>query len=312
MTAPSGGLESGVLVRDLIPQNIYDYSEKEEFNNVNKANDSVKVGPRIEIINISKSFSVHGGSRVQAIQDINLKIAPGEFVSLVGPSGCGKSTLLNIIAGLDKPDSGEVRSYQISGETGAKPQKGNRLLIFQEAALFPWLTVFQNVAYGLKLRKLSKGDYENKVNNYLTLVKLEQFKDSFIHQLSGGMKQRVALARALVMEPEILLMDEPFAALDIKTRKDMYYLLLDLWQKTGKTILFITHNVDEALLLSNRVVVMNSHPGRIKNEYQLDISYPRHLENANLKRIKQEISKEFGDNPEMGIDQGGSVSVKVF
>lgn len=308
MVTPSGGIDTGIMVGDLIPQHIYDFPGKEDLN-VRENNLQIS-GPRLEIKNISKSFMVHGGHKVQAIEDINLSIEPGEFVCIVGPSGCGKSTLLNIIAGLDKADNGEVISYHQN--SGSCEQKGNRLLIFQEAALFPWLTVAQNVAYGLKLRKLNTQDCDKLVDDYLELVQLERFKNSFIHQLSGGMKQRVALARALVLNPEILLMDEPFAALDIKTRKDMYRLLLDLWHKTGKTILFITHNVDETLLLSNRIVVMNSHPGKIKKEYRLNLGYPRNLDNPELRDIKLEITREFVDSSGSVGDQGGSGHAKIY
>lgn len=256
----------------------------------------------IKIQNICKSFEVRGRETVQAIKDINLWIEPGEFVCLVGPSGCGKSTLLNIIAGLEQPDSGTVESCPVNGSSCVS--RGNRLLIFQESALFPWLTVFDNVAYGLKLRHTPKEKCEQLVNSYLDLVGLFHFKEACIHQLSGGMKQRVALARALVLDPEILLMDEPFAALDVKTRKDMYQLLLKIWKETGKTILFITHNVDEALILSSRVVVMSSHPGLIKKEYPLEMGYPRILESAPLQKIRYEILEAFIDNPTSDV-QGG-------
>ncbi|HOP75728.1 MAG TPA: ABC transporter ATP-binding protein [Bacillota bacterium] len=256
----------------------------------------------IKIQNISKSFEVRGKERIEAIKDINLWIEPGEFVCLVGPSGCGKSTLLNIIAGLEQPDSGTVESCPVNGD-GCAPQ-GNRLLIFQESALFPWLTVFDNVAYGLKLRHTPKEKCEQLVHSYLELVGLSHFKKAYIHQLSGGMKQRVALARALVLDPEILLMDEPFAALDIKTRKDMYQLLLKIWKETGKTILFITHNVDEALILSSRVVVMSSRPGLIKREYRLEMGYPRMVESAPMQKIRCEILQAFIDHPASEV-QGG-------
>jgi len=257
----------------------------------------------IKIQNVSKSFEVSGRERIQAIKDINLWIDPGEFVCLVGPSGCGKSTLLNIIAGLEQPDSGTVESCPAEGHGGVS--RGNRLLIFQESALFPWLTVFDNVAYGLKLRHTPKDKCVRLVDSYLELVGLSHFKKAYIHQLSGGMKQRVALARALVLDPEILLMDEPFAALDIKTRKDMYQLLLKVWKETGKTILFITHNVDEALLLSSRVVVMSSRPGLIKREYRLAMGYPRIMESASLQKIRSEILQAFADNPASEV-QGGT------
>lgn len=255
----------------------------------------------LQLENISKTYVVRGRDRVQAIKDITLSIEAGELVCLVGPSGCGKSTLLNIIAGLETPDDGSVKSFRKNGMSGEK--HGNRLLIFQEDALFPWLTVRQNVAYGLKIRKMPKKQTDRLVDDYLRLVGLSHFKEACIHQLSGGMKQRVALARALVLEPEILLMDEPFAALDIKTRGDMYQLLLNIWKETGKTILFITHNVDEALMLSSRIIMMTSHPGYIKKEYSLDLSYPRSLETDVLKKLRLEILQEFIDTRQLAVEE---------
>ncbi|MGE5581789.1 MAG: ABC transporter ATP-binding protein [Bacillota bacterium] len=293
MTAPYGGSELGLTLEEL-PQNII-ADNTLEF-------DKALYGPKLVIRKISKSFPVPGG-RVQALQDIDLTLSSGEFVCLVGPSGCGKSTLLNIIAGLEKPDAGEIYSYE--EKAGPARLQNQRLLIFQEPSLFPWLTVFDNVAYGLKLRKMPKKEYETLTDRYLSLVQLSRFKDACIHQLSGGMKQRVALARALVLEPEILLMDEPFAALDIQTRKDMYELLLDIWEKTGTTILFITHNVDEALLLSNRVLVMTPNPGQIKKEFRLYMGYPRSMENNTLQKLRAEIFQQFTDDRTIKDLQGG-------
>lgn len=261
-----------------------------------------KARPKLQIINVSKSFPVAGG-RIQAIQNINLTVNAGELVSLVGPSGCGKTTLLNIIAGLEKPDFGEIKSWTETGVAHTSP--GERLLIFQENSLFPWLTVYDNVAFGLKLRKIPSGSRRQIVEKYLNLVQLGKFQDACIHQLSGGMKQRAALARALVLEPEILLMDEPFAALDVQTRRDMYNLLLDIREKTGKTILFITHNVDEALILSNRILMMTPHPGRVKREIEMTMEYPRRLESHGLQHLRQEIFREFAcgeeKNPPGGV-----------
>lgn len=259
--------------------------------------------PILTVKKVSKSFPVAGG-RIQAIKDIDLVINPGELVSLVGPSGCGKSTLLNIIAGLEKPDSGEVK--------GNRPNDKNltglpeRLLIFQEASLFPWLTVYDNVAYGLKIRKYPKEKCRELVNKYLGLVQLSQFQDAWIHQLSGGMKQRVALARALALRPELLLMDEAFTALDVQTRQDMYHLLLRIREETGVTILFITHNVEEALLLSDRILVMRSRPGQIKREFQVNVGFPRTMEYFLLKQLRLEIIKEFMEAGDIGDIQGGS------
>lgn len=265
--------------------------------------------PILTVKKVSKSFPVAGG-RIQAIKDIDLVINPGELVSLVGPSGCGKSTLLNIIAGLEKPDSGEVK--------GNRPNDKNltglpeRLLIFQEASLFPWLTVYDNVAYGLKIRKYPKEKCRELVNKYLGLVQLSQFQDACIHQLSGGMKQRVALARALALRPELLLMDEAFTALDVQTRQDMYRLLLRIREETGVTILFITHNVEEALLLSDRILVMRSRPGQIKREFQVNVGFPRTMEYFLLKQLRLEIIKEFMEAGDVGDIQGGSTYEQAY
>ncbi len=286
MTAPYGSTEWELPLSDL-PKNIL-HQEVREFD---REISERRFGPKLVIKKISKSFTVPGG-RIEALKEIDLTINSGEFVCLVGPSGCGKSTLLNIIAGLEKPDSGGILSYEESQNNDPINQ---RLLIFQEPSLFPWLTVLDNVAYGLKLRKIPKDRYAGLAEEYLSLVQLGRFKDACIHQLSGGMKQRVALARALVLEPEILLMDEPFAALDIQTRKDMYDLLLRIWEKTGTTILFITHNVDEALILSNRILVMTPHPGRIRNEFRLYMGHPRSLEQTAIREIRSEILRQFTD-----------------
>lgn len=259
----------------------------------------------LNINNISKSYLVRG-KRMEALRNFSLKIEPGELVSLVGPSGCGKSTLLKIIAGLEQPDSGWVESKRERETRGGS----DRLMIFQEAALFPWLTVFDNVAYGLKLRKVPKEKYQTLVEDYLALVGLEDFKEACIHQLSGGMKQRVALARAMVLDPEILLMDEAFAALDVKTKGDMYQLLLKVWQETGKTILFITHNVDEALILSGRVLVMATHPGYIKQEYRLEVEHPRNLADLALQKIRSEILLQF-ENKSLAEVGGGVLNGKM-
>lgn len=265
--------------------------------------------PALAVKKVSKSFPVAGG-RIQAIKDIDLVVNQGELVSLVGPSGCGKSTLLNIIADLEKPDSGEVEgSYKGENKGSILPE---RLLIFQEASLFPWLTVYDNVAYGLKIRKFPKDKCQKRVEKYLALVQLSQFKEACIHQLSGGMKQRVSLARALVLEPELLLMDEPFTALDVQTRQDMYRLLLKIREETGITILFITHNVEEALLLSNRVLVMRSRPGQIKREFLINAGYPRTMEQNGLKQLRLEIVKEFVESGEVGDIQGGSPHEQVY
>ena len=201
--------------------------------------------PKVSLHGLSLSYKTNDGSRLLALDNINLKVKAGEFLCIVGPSGCGKSTLLHLIAGLHQATSGNVLvDDKIVHSTGT-----DRILIFQELGLFPWLTVGQNVEFGMKMKAVSKVEREEKTQYYLRLVHLSQFKDSYIHQLSGGMRQRVALARALATEPDVLLMDEPFAALDAQTRDLLHDELERIWSETGRTIIFVTHNVREAVRL---------------------------------------------------------------
>lgn len=250
----------------------------------------------LKIENISKSFDIRNGI-LPVLKDINLEIKEGEFVCIVGPSGCGKTTLLNIIAGLEAADEGRVlHKGQPLNDTGP-----DRLMIFQELGLFPWLTVQQNVEFGLKMKGTSSKERQKIVNKYLEMVNLARFKDSFIHELSGGMKQRVALARALTMDPEILLMDEPFATLDAQTRDILHEELQRIWAKTKKTILFVTHNVREAVCLGDRVIVLSTYPAMIKASFDVKLSRPRYIENHDLidivklvlGKLKSEIEKVF-------------------
>lgn len=252
-----------------------------------------KTQPRLRVVNVSKVFRTNHG-RVTALEDINLTIHLGEFVCLLGPSGCGKSTLLNMIAGLDKPTHGEIWS---NGNRVHSPGS-DRVVVFQEGALFPWLTVIQNVEFGLKLIKVTPKIRRTLALDYLELVGLdEKFHDSFVHQLSGGMKQRVAIARALAMEPSVLLMDEPFAALDVYTRETLQEELQNIWTESHKTIVFVTHNVQEAVLLGDRVIVFTKNPGRIKTEYELEITRPRKIEDPdvflNTKWITDDLKGEM-------------------
>jgi sulfonate transport system ATP-binding protein len=209
----------------------------------------------------------------------------GEFVCVVGPSGCGKSTLLNLIAGLDFPTSGQL-------VFDGKPIKGSgadRVVVFQEAALYPWLNVRANVEFGLKIKGTPKKERRDIVDRYLELVNLTPFEKAFVHELSGGMKQRVQLARALAVEPRMLLMDEPFAALDAQTRDLLQLELQDIWARTGATVLFITHNVREAALLGDRVFVMTPHPGRMKAEIPVALQRPRDLDTHAVADFATEI-----------------------
>lgn len=236
---------------------------------------------------ISKWFRT-SSLHVQALDDVTLRIAEGEFVCLVGPSGCGKSTLLNIIAGLERPDRGVV---QADGQaiTGPGP---HRLMMFQEAALFPWLTVLGNVLFGLKLTPgLSSAERRERAEYFLELVGLKRFMHSNVHELSGGMKQRVALARSLAPNPSVLLMDEPFAALDALTREQLYGDIQRIWSQHRKTIVFVTHNVREAVCLGDRVILFSPNPGRIREEFSIPLPRPRDINSVDLARYSTEITR---------------------
>ncbi|MGH7221179.1 MAG: ABC transporter ATP-binding protein [Nitrospiraceae bacterium] len=225
---------------------------------------------------------------VHALDDVTLRIAEGEFVCLVGPSGCGKSTLLNIIAGLERPDRGLA---QADGKTIVGPGP-HRLVMFQEAALFPWLTVLGNVLFGLKLSNgLSASKRREKAEYFIALVGLKKFMHSNVHELSGGMKQRVALARALAPNPSVLLMDEPFGALDALTREQLYGDIQRIWSQHRKTIVFVTHNVREAVCLGDRVILFSPNPGRIREEFAIPLPRPRDINSVDLARYSTEITR---------------------
>lgn len=226
----------------------------------------------ILIENVSKSF-FDGKKQVQAVENFNLRIGPGEFVCIVGASGCGKSTLLNMVAGFTKPSSGQIL---LNGQpvTGIDPRCG---MIFQSYALFPWKTVLGNVEFGLKMQGIPKQRRQEIAKKYIDLVGLNGFADSYPRELSGGMRQRVTIARALANNPEILLMDEPFAALDAMTRQVLQEELLRIVDESNKTTLFITHSIDEALLLADRVVIMSARPGRVKDDLRINLPRPRHV-----------------------------------
>mgnify|MGYP000178301379 CR=1 FL=1 len=228
---------------------------------------------KLEVKNLFKSYVGQGKQKLTVLQDINFQIFPRELICLVGTSGCGKSTLLNIIAGLLPPSSGQVLvdSQSVTGRPGS-----DRGMIFQGYTLYPWLTVAQNVAFGLQFQKMPKAETRDRVSYFLNMVGLLKFANSYPKQLSGGMKQRVAIARALANEPAVLLMDEPFGALDAQTKEQMQQFLLELWEQNHVTVLMITHDVEEAIYLSQRIYVMSSHPGQI--EAEVDISLPEHRE----------------------------------
>lgn len=232
-------------------------------------NDSVKV----RIDQVEKKFQGRNGE-VVALNGVSLDIKENEFVCVVGPSGCGKSTLLNIIAGLHEPTGGHV--YVDDKEvSGPGPERG---VVFQQYALFPWLTVEKNVEFGLNLKGIKGDKAKQEAQKYLEMVDLQQFAKSYPKELSGGMKQRVAIARAYAVNPEVLLMDEPFGALDAQTRAQLQTELLTMWEHEKKTCFFITHDVEEAVILAQRVVIMSARPGRIKEIVPIDIPYPRTME----------------------------------
>ena len=238
----------------------------------------------VKLEHVSKQFS-HNGTGIEVLQDINLAIAEGEFVCLVGPSGCGKSSLIHLIAGLERPSSGRIL---VDGSPVSGPGP-DRVVVFQEAALFPWLTVRANVEFGLKMSRVPAEQRRRKSTEYLRMVHLTRFADFYPHQLSGGMKQRVAIARALAMDPKILLMDEPFAALDAQTRRLLQEELLEIWQQTRKTVFFVTHNVREATVLGDKVLTVSARPGRLKGGYAIHLPRPRRESDPHLIVIQQRI-----------------------
>lgn len=244
---------------------------------------------KVELGDICLSYRTQEGERLLALDHINLDVRAGEFVCIVGPSGCGKSTLLHLIAGLHQPTSGQILAdgFPIQGPGT------DRILIFQEHGLFPWLTVSENVEFGMKMKGVPKAERREKVQQYLRLVHLAKFAHSYIHQLSGGMRQRVAIARALATQPDVLLMDEPFAALDAQTRDLLHDELERIWRNTGCTILFVTHNVREAVRLGDRVVLLTFRPGRVKSEFPVDLPRPRSLEDPEVALAAREVLDEL-------------------
>ena len=243
---------------------------------------------KLEVRNIGKQFTAIQGSDtrlITAVRDINLSIDDGQFVCFVGPSGCGKTTLLNILAGLDRPTEGEVilDGHPVA-ETGP-----DRVMVFQENALFPWLKVVDNVEFGLKMAGIAKEKRHERAIQYLEMMQLTKFADAYTYQLSGGMKQRIAIARALAIDPEVLLMDEPFAALDSQTRDLLLVELQLIWARTKKTIVFITHNILESVVLGNKVVVFTKRPGTVKKEIIVDYRRPRLPEDSSLQPYYRQV-----------------------
>jgi NitT/TauT family transport system ATP-binding protein len=243
---------------------------------------------KLQAKNIVKHFP-HNGESVLALNGIDLKVEEGDFVCLLGPSGCGKSTFLNIVAGLEKQDSGEIL---LNGKPISSPGP-DRTLVFQEGALFPWLKVGENIEFGLKIAGIPKDQRRQISQRYLDMMQLTKFEESYTYQLSTGMKQRVAIARALALDPEILLMDEPFAALDSQTRDLLLVELQLIWERTKKTILFVTHDIAESVILGNRVAIFKHRPSKIKKEIIIDYRRPRLAEDENLRKYQHEIIQEL-------------------
>ena len=251
------------------------------------------VPAKIALREVSKSFPGAKGP-VLALDRVSLSVEEGEFVVLVGPSGCGKTTLLHLVAGLDFPDAGEVSA---DGRPVAGPGS-DRVVMFQEAALFPWLDAMENVLFGLHLKTgLGRAKRRGYAHYYLRMVGLGEFRHAVLHELSGGMKQRVALARALAPEPRVLLMDEPFAALDAMAREQFYADLQQIWQQHRRTILLVTHNMREAVCLGDRVVLLSPHPGRVRQEFRVDLPRPRDLNAPEISRTAASIKAALAATP---------------
>ena len=242
----------------------------------------------IGISNVNRVYTDSDGNRVNALNDVSLDIRAGEFISIIGPSGCGKTTLLRLIAGLDKPQSGTL-TIDDSRITDVSPERG---YVFQQGSLFPWLTVENNIAYGLKARKVFKQN-KDKIGRYISMVGLNGFEKSYPHQISGGMAQRVAIARALINEPKALLLDEPMGALDSFTRADLQDKLLELWKENGITMILVTHDIDEAIYLSDRIVIMTPRPGKISRVIDVDLPRPRHRGGGEFLAMRRSILQFF-------------------
>ncbi len=254
--------------------------------------------PKVGLSDICLSYRTQSGERLLALDRINLQVRPGEFVCIVGPSGCGKSTLLHLIAGLQSQTSGQIL---VDGVPVQGPGT-DRIMIFQDHALFPWLTVGQNVEFGMKMKGIPRAERQEKIHHYLQLVHLAKFEKSYIHQLSGGMRQRVAIARALASEPDVLLMDEPFAALDAQTRDLLHDELERIWSETGRTIIFVTHNVREAVRLGDRVILLTFRPGRVKSEFPVELPRPRSLEDPEVALAARAVLDELREETNRSLE----------
>ena len=238
--------------------------------------DSAEKAVMLELHGVSKTFYSDSGTHIRALEDLNLLVRKGEFITLVGATGCGKTTLLNLIAGLDSPDQGQLR-------LGNGLRFGDNIAyVFQHYTLFPWRSTVGNVSFGLQMRGVGRKERKSKAFKLLSKVGLSDFKNAYPYELSGGMRQRAAIAQALAIQPKLLLMDEPFGALDDSTRRELQQMLTDLWKENRTTILFVTHNIDEALVLGEKVLVLSERPGRIVREFDVELPRPRNT-----------ITKEF-------------------
>ncbi len=244
-------------------------------------------GTKLRVAQVGKVFE-RDGNRLTVLEDINLDVSDGEFICLVGPSGCGKSTLLNLMGGFLAPTTGSV---SIDGRVVEGPDP-RRILVFQERGVFPWLTVEGNIAFGLS--KLSRQEREDRIAHYVQLVRLQGFERTYPSDLSGGMQQRVQVARALAVNPDILFLDEPFGALDSVTRHIMRGELLRIWQEERRTIIFVTHDIDEAVQLADRIVVLSSRPGRIEDILTIDIKHPRSLSSSRYLELRDDLLRKIG------------------
>jgi NitT/TauT family transport system ATP-binding protein len=259
------------------------------------------VAPALEARRVSKVFVGRAGEATLALRDVGLEVQRGTFVSLIGPSGCGKSTLLRILGGLEQPSTGEVRSTTRQ-ERGGLPAVA---FVFQDYGLFPWLSVVDNVAFGLRMAGMGKRERHDRARAWLARMGLAGFERSYPEQLSGGMRQRLSLARAFVTDPEVLLMDEPMAALDAQTRLLLQEDLVRLWEETKKTVVLVTHSLDEALLLGDRVVVMTARPGRVKLDLPVGLPRPRNASSATgvaFSRMKADLWAALRDEVEKSLE----------
>lgn len=244
----------------------------------------VKMNHKLELRNVTKAFSTEEGE-MEALEGINLVVKPNEFLCIIGPSGCGKTTLLRMIAGLDYPSSGEI-ILDGNEVKGPSPDRG---MVFQEFSLFPWRTVLKNVDFGLEIKGMKEKERREIAEKYIELVGLQGFENCYPYELSGGMKQRVAIARALAPEPAILLMDEPFGSVDAQTRNILQEELLEIWKRTKKTVLFVTHSVDEAVYLADRVAVMSARPGCLVKCLGIDIPRPRKRTSMEVNEFREKL-----------------------